>query len=386
MAVAIVVAGIIARPAGDGGACVIFTRKQSGLWYNSSMPIDDFIDMVNSAMGRRMSRRDLIRRGLRLGLSLPVISGVLAACGREQANRIVSSWQPPAAAPPTGAATLTPAPLVAETQPEAAQSGQPVVVAAIGDYGLAGEPAWAVAETVKSWQPDCIITLGDNNYPDGAAATIDANIGQYYQQFIHPYQGSYGPGAEQNRFFPCLGNHDWVVADLSPYLDYFSLPHNERYYYVDRGPLRLCALDSMPGEPDGVEADSIQATWLRETLAASTAAWNIVYMHHPPYSSGMHGSSEWMRWPFQAWGADLVLAGHDHTYERIIVDGLTYLVNGLGGGARYERGNQPVAGSQVFFNADHGALHIAAGTQQLAFQFVTRNGVVVDYVQIDQRT
>lgn len=349
------------------------------------MPIDDFIDLITSAMGQRMSRRELIRRGLRLGLTLPVIGGVLAACGQEQRNQLLSPWRPPGAAP-ADPSPPTPAALSAELQPATTGRGDQIIVAAIGDYGLAGEAAWAVAETVKSWQPDCIITLGDNNYPNGMAATIDANIGQYYHSFIHPYQGAYGPGADQNRFFPCLGNHDWVVSSLEPYLDYFTLPNNERYYYVDRGPLRLCALDSMPGEPDGVEADSVQAAWLRETLAASPAAWNIVYMHHPPYSSGLHGSSSWMRWPFRDWGSDLVLAGHDHTYERVLVDGLTYLVNGLGGGARYQRGNQPVEGSQIFFNADHGAIHITADPRRLVFQFVTRNGVVVDYVELQKHS
>ena len=62
---------------------------------------------------------------------------------------------------------------------------------------------------VDRWGVDAIVTVGDNNYPDGAAATIDANIGQYYHAYIAPYQGTYGAGAEMNRFFPALGNHDW---------------------------------------------------------------------------------------------------------------------------------------------------------------------------------
>lgn len=104
---------------------------------------------------------------------------------------------------------------------------EPVRFAVIGDYGLAGQRSSAVAALVKSWQPDFIITTGDNNYYYGEASTIDANIGQYYHQFIHLYAGQYGPGATTNRFFPSLGNHDWN-ADLGvqPYLDYFTLPGN----------------------------------------------------------------------------------------------------------------------------------------------------------------
>jgi tartrate-resistant acid phosphatase type 5 len=64
--------------------------------------------------------------------------------------------------------------------------------AAIGDYGLAGNNELAVANLVKSWNPDFIVTLGDNNYPLGADSTIDQNIGQYYHDYIYPYKGNYG--------------------------------------------------------------------------------------------------------------------------------------------------------------------------------------------------
>ncbi|PYV85585.1 MAG: alkaline phosphatase, partial [Acidobacteria bacterium] len=52
--------------------------------------------------------------------------------------------------------------------------------AVIGDYGTAGQNELDVSSLVKSWNPDFIITVGDNNYPDGWASTIDRNIGQYY--------------------------------------------------------------------------------------------------------------------------------------------------------------------------------------------------------------
>src|SRR6266496_6790318 len=71
--------------------------------------------------------------------------------------------------------------------------------AVIGDYGSSTTAERDVATLVKNWSPDFIITVGDNNYPDGAASTIDANIGQYYHSFIYPYTGSYGAGATVNR-------------------------------------------------------------------------------------------------------------------------------------------------------------------------------------------
>jgi len=94
-----------------------------------------------------------------------------------------------------------------------AQSQVPVRFAVIGDFGWAGPPAQDVSDLIHGWNPDFIITVGDNNYPIGEAATIDQNIGQYYHDFIFPYKGVYGPGASVNRFFPSLGNHDWFTPD-----------------------------------------------------------------------------------------------------------------------------------------------------------------------------
>src|SRR6266446_10588552 len=115
--------------------------------------------------------------------------------------------------------------------------------AVIGDYGLAGPNEQAVANLVKSWNPDFIITTGDNNYPNGEASTIDTNIGQFFHEFIYPYVGTYGAGATSNRFFPCIGNHEWPfgVSYLAPYLAYFALPNNERYYSFRAGPAEFFA-------------------------------------------------------------------------------------------------------------------------------------------------
>lgn len=344
--------------------------------------------LIEAGLGHELSRRELIRRGLGLGLSLPSIAAALAACGlepREPSN--ISAWRPtsapaapPTSAPPTPALPTAP-PLRGAAAPVATPQPSPVPAtrfAVIGDYGMEGEPAAAVAGLVASWAPDFVLTLGDNNYPDGAAETIDRNVGQYYSNFIAPYSGAFGSGAAESRFFPVLGNHDWVVGYPEPYLHYFKPPGNGRYYRIDRGPISICCLDSMPGEPDGWTIDSPQAAWLQAELAAAPGPWKLVAMHHPPFSSGHHGSCDWMRWPFAAWGAQLVLAGHDHNYERIVRDGITYVVNGLGGGARYAPGMSGVEGSQIFFNADHGAMLIEADATTLRARFVTRAEHMID--------
>lgn len=249
--------------------------------------------------------------------------------------------------------------------------------AVIGDYGGGGQPEADVAALVHSWNPDFIITVGDNNYPSGAASTIDPNIGQFYHDFIYPYTGNYGGGATENKFFPSLGNHDWLASNAQPYLNYFTLPNNERYYDFERGPVHFFAIDSDSQEPAGITAASPQALWLRDALAAAATPWKLVYFHHAPYSSGAHGSTLALQWPFADWGASAVLAGHDHTYERILQDGIPYFVDGLGGYTIYAFGS-PIPGSIVRYNANFGAMLVEATTAQITFQFITRSGAVID--------
>jgi len=279
---------------------------------------------------------------------------------------------------------LPPTPLPTSTTSPTLTPEVPLRFAVIGDYGAGGQPEANVAGLVAGWQPELIITTGDNNYPSGSADTIDANIGQFYHAYIYPYLGGYGAGADQNRFFPSLGNHDWVAANAQPYLDYFTLPGNERYYDFTWGPVHFFALDSDPSEPDGVGSSSPQAVWLQNALAGSTRPWQIVYFHTAPYSSGRHGSTEWMRWPYKDWGADAVLAGHDHTYERLSIGGLPYFVNGLGGGGIYQFVNI-LDGSQVRYNAGHGAMLVEATDSQITFQFISSQGEVVDTFTVEKQ-
>lgn len=266
-----------------------------------------------------------------------------------------------------------------------------VRVAAIGDYGEEGAPLQSVADLIGRMDPDLVITLGDNSYD---ATPIDNNIGQYFSEYIGEYIGAYGPGAADNRFFPCLGNHDYSDGGgLPAYLEYFTIPGdsvssssgNERYYDFVHGPIQFFVVNSNAQEPDGRDSTSVQAQWLRAGLAASTAAWKIVYFHHSAYSSAeQHGSTEIMQWPFEAWGASAVLGGHDHTYERLLVGGIPYFVNGLGG--RSLRGfGTTLPESQVRFSSDYGAMLISAEESWIEFQMRTVTGdSLVDLYRIER--
>jgi hypothetical protein len=244
-----------------------------------------------------------------------------------------------------------------------------VEFAIIGDYGADaegyGDSEKSVAKMVENWDPAFIISLGDNNYKNGEAETIVENIGKYYCDYIYNKGAStkdrcdgWADEHKTNLFFPSLGNHDWIAKNAQPYLDYFTkLPGNRRYYDFVRGPVHFFVIDSESKqaceeywceegtsckecdqqppvyyEPDGTSPDSKQGQWLRDKLKESTSPWKLVYFHHAPYSC--KGGSAWMQWPFKEWGANAVLAGHKHIYERGWLNDqqdFPYFVNGTGG-------------------------------------------------------
>lgn len=253
----------------------------------------------------------------------------------------------------------------------------PDVFAIIGDYGLSGPDEEAVANLVKSWKPGFILTVGDNNYPDGANSTIDINIGKYYHHYIDPYNGIYGNSADTNRFFPSLGNHDWYTANAGPYFQYFTLPGNERYYDFIKEDIHFFVINSYL-DPDGTSSASIQANWLKGKLETSSSKWKIVYFHHSPYTSDVSGNQTWMQWPFKTWGADIVISGHSHVYERVLNDNFPYIVNGTGGRSLSTFNSTIISGSQVRYNSNYGAVQVKITTDTLWFRFYSIRNELID--------
>ena len=260
---------------------------------------------------------------------------------------------------------------------------QNFVFAAIGDYGQDRRGHNDdVAKLVKSWSPDFIITLGDNLYRKKNSDKMDPIVGRLYGEYIYPYKGAYSNGSptKSNRFWPALGNHDWSGGGIVEYLEYFSLPNNERYYEQRIGDVHLFCL-SIYNEPDGIGKDSKQAKWIKQKLLASDAPWKIVYSHYPPYSSSQHGGKEELRWPFSEWGSSVVLAGHDHYYERLDVNGTPYFVNGLGGGRRYTT-HEVDERSMFRYNDNYGAMKISGNSQRLKFEFINVDNQVIDKYEV----
>jgi hypothetical protein len=157
----------------------------------------------------------------------------------------------------------------------------------------------------------------------------------------------------------------------------FSLPGNEKWYSYDWGRIHFAALDT--------EADyATQVRWLDEDLAATAAPWKIVYFHKPPYSSGSHGSDSALRGalaPVLAkHGVQLVLAGHDHNYERMIPqNGIQHVVTGGGG-----KGTRPV-GTSSFTALSVDVIHflyLEVGADELVVHAIDGTGVEFDSVAV----
>jgi tartrate-resistant acid phosphatase type 5 len=243
--------------------------------------------------------------------------------------------------------------------------------AIVGDTGNSSA-ATAVADLIKDRSPDHIVTTGDNCYGKVALST---QVGSRYGSYV-----------DFRRFWPSLGNHEYedVCGDkIRAYKAYFDLPNNERYYEVRLGPVHFFIVNSNNQEPDGRSATSKQANWIKSRVQASSAPWQVVVFHHPPFSSGSSGSTTIMRWPFEQWGVDAVFNGHAHDYERILRDDdkdgkkIAYFVSGLGGASKGSFSGT-VQGSVFKYNAEFGALFLTATDSQLSFEFRNVKGNVVD--------
>lgn len=156
---------------------------------------------------------------------------------------------------------------------------------------------------------DAVLLLGDNQYFDGALWK--------YRASFHPTWGRLGPLLR-----PAPGNHEYVTPGAAGYFDYFGPLAGERatgYYSFDLGTWHVVVLNSNCGDIGGCGPGSLQLRWLEKDLADHPRACTLAYWHHPRFSSGQHGDDgaydAFWKTLYRA-GADLVLVGHDHDYER----------------------------------------------------------------------
>lgn len=236
----------------------------------------------------------------------------------------------------------------------------------VGDIYASGAftNALAVEALIEGWTPDIVLFGGDVRNGDISYQDLFAEL-DYYDSLI-------GETIDANRLWPAIGNHDWSDNNgLFGWLEYFALPNNERFYDFVHGAVHYFVVCSQTEEPEGITAGSPQAEWLKLKLASSNATWKVVMLHKSPFTSGSdhYPGTTALRWPFAAWGADLVLSGHDHVYERINTGGLDYICCGLGG-ASLDTFNTPVVdGSQYRYADGFGAVRIVSGCNRLVCEF-----------------
>ena len=245
------------------------------------------------------------------------------------------------------------------------------VLVGAGDMAGCGMAAPVATAKLLDRIPGIVFTAGDNVYPVGSPTT---------------YRECYGPnwGRHLWRTRPVPGNHDWDSSgSAAAYFDYFgpvSMPPNG-YYSYDAGAWHIVALNSNLA----ANAGSAQYEWLTEDLAAAATPCMLIVWHHPLFSSGQNGSSGRMRdaWRLlHQWGAEIVVSGHDHTYERFAPQdaagratptGLRQFVVGTGGYALYDLGRrQP--NSEVFENRTWRVIKFTLKRTSYEWEFVPIDG------------
>ncbi len=266
-------------------------------------------------------------------------------------------------------------------------------IAFIGDYGFDSYAQAGVANLIKGWQPDYIVTVGDNRYD---LSDFDIAVGKYFCDYLHGVTPGAncpsGGNASINRFYPTVGNHDYSDGNgIDDYLDYFDIPGagalssntsgTELYYDFTLGSVHFISLNSEAFDDEYSE----QAQWAKRQLEQSTSLFQIVLLHRAPYSSSSRGiRAPHMRWPFAAWGADAVISGDEHFYERLELDTIPYIITGAGGRSLYKYGSTIDAASKVRYANDYGALKLIASDEGLKFEYYTRDGVQRDRFEATQ--
>jgi acid phosphatase type 7 len=260
--------------------------------------------------------------------------------------------------------------------PSAPGSSDVAVLVGAGDIGVCGSSGSLATGRLLDREPGTIFAAGDIAYPDGTA-----------EQF----RDCYGPawGRHKDRTRPAPGNHEYGSPGAAPYFAYFGSnagPVGLGYYMYRTGTWLVLSLNSN-AESGGDRRTQID--WLTNQLGApGAAACTIAYFHHPLVSSGSHGVvppppvvPEFWR-ALHAAGADVIVAGHEHFYERFapqnadgVLDsqyGIRQFIVGTGG-APLTQPVRRVANSEAVLST-FGVLRLTLDTQSYRWEFLSADG------------
>jgi stress response protein SCP2 len=237
----------------------------------------------------------------------------------------------------------------------------------IGDTGTGSGQQHQLADILlqshTSFPFDTVLMMGDNMYG-----------GESPRDYRNKFEDVYKPLLDQKvKFYATLGNHD---EPAQRFYELFNM-NGKEYFRFTKGNVAFYSLNSN-------YMDKKQIDWLQSELAKDTSEWKICFFHHPPYSSGSkHGSDKQLREViepiFLRYGVNVVLAGHDHFYERIKPQkGIYYFVSGAGGKLREGnvKKNSPL--TDKAFDSDLSFMLVEVADDQLYFQTLSRTGETVD--------
>jgi hypothetical protein len=223
-------------------------------------------------------------------------AALLAACGPSADPAPPESPRPATSVTPT--ATASPA------------QGEGATFLAVGDIGDCGSMGDEAVAALAASLPGPIAAVGDLAYEQGTAS-----------DFARCFDPAWGP--LKARLHPAAGNREYGTGLADAYFAYFegaAGTPGEGYYSYDVGTWHVVVLNSnCDFVPGGCGRDSAQYRWLKSELEAHPAACTLAYWHHPRFTSGLHGNTEAMAdtWTLlYSEGADVVISGHDHHYER----------------------------------------------------------------------
>lgn len=266
-----------------------------------------------------------------------------------------------ASATPSGAASVLPS---GTTMPTSDPSDSPdphgiAVLVGAGDIASCGSSGDERTADLLDAIGGTVFSAGDNVYDSGTSA-----------EFADCYAPTWGRHLE--RTLPVPGNHEYRTTGAAGYFAYFGARAGDPstgWYATDLGAWRIYGLNSNCGEIGGCEAGSDQERWLRADLTANPRRCSLAIWHHPLFSSGDHGNDPMTRALWQALadgGAEIVVTGHDHDYERFgpqdaagAADpgGIVEFVVGTGGRSHYPFGSRaPVANSLVRDDTAYGVV------------------------------
>jgi hypothetical protein len=273
--------------------------------------------------------------------------------------------------------------ITAGCRPQKPPVEKPPVVVAAGDIAVcAREADEATAKLVEGIDGATVLTLGDNAYPEGSV--------EDFEECYEPTWGQF-----KNRTKPVPGNHEYYTEGAKGYFQYFGEAAGdpeEGYYSYELGSWHIVALNSNCGEAQiRCSPSSTQVRWLEDDLAANAdeeGGCTLAYMHHPRFSSGAeHGSHDTMEpmWEglYEA-GAEVVLSGHEHNYERFAPQdpsgnadpegGIRQFVVGTGGGASDYPILEPLANSEVHNDESYGVLKLTLRPKGYEWRFLSAEG------------